>query len=404
MSEESPLRDEATETELASVKEAEADQEAVAVEEQEPEEPPVPAAVKQWVPLSGGACDARFGFGVLDELESMLRSVSGRPHRAALLAPSSFDEGLVERVRRELTSAGFEVARIELEAVGGVRSMNTAAQLARHLDDAGISVDDIVCAVGSTDLLSLAAFVCQSWCGGTPLVSVAGDLSTLVEAVATPRGLDVSRHEQMVTVSPWCRHIVCDFDLVSLDPSQEDVMLTRSFMVQAAMLDSVEGFTKLWDRSLEIAGGDLFALSDQLAETLKARGRTSSSTSLALRQSLRYGNELARALARLTKAPRSILLAEGLRFAARLSAGMERFEVDDVMAQDELLERLGIGYLEEDLDAEQLVRTFRDECFVRSSRLQVALPEKLGRVRLANVTDELLEAHLGGFCATRSAQ
>lgn len=365
--------------------------------------PPRPDPVKQWVPLSGGACDARFGFGTSDQMEAMFRTVTGRPHRAALLTTDSFDAGLVEGVRRSLTSAGFEVARLQLPLDRPLRTMGRASELAGLLDQAAIGADDMVCAVGSCDLFSLAAYVSQSWCSGTPLVSVAADLSSLIESVATPRGLDVGSHAQMVAVKPWCRHIVADFDTLDLDPAGEDVLFSRTLMVQAAMVESERGFSALWDRSLDLAAGDLFALSDQVAEAVKARGRVTSSTSLALRQSLRYGTELARALARLCQAPRSVLLAEGMRFAARLAAGMERFEVDDVLAQDELLDRLGAGYLEEDLDPSLLARTFREECLIRSSRLQVALPEKLGRVRLANVTDDLLEAHLGGFCATRSA-
>ena len=78
-------------------------------------------AVRQWVSVSGGACDARLGHGViLGEAGSLFRVAVGRPRRAALVTATT-DEELVELTRRELSSEGCEVAGLTLSDTGEMR-------------------------------------------------------------------------------------------------------------------------------------------------------------------------------------------------------------------------------------------------------------------------------------------
>ena len=359
-------------------------------------------AVRQWVSASGGACDARLGHGViLGEAGSLFRAAVGRPRRAALVTATT-DEELVELTRRELSSEGFEVAGITLSETGEMRCLSEATQLVDSLAQAGITADDLVVAVGDCDLLSLLSAVCGSWCAGTPLAGVATDLVCAIEAVPTPRGLDAAGHAQMLEVRPWCHYLLVDFDHIELALRDERVREALALMVVTAMADSEQSFSRLWDRSLDIVEGDVLALEEQVVDTLKTRGRLVSSTALAVRQSLHYASELPRAISQLFDAAGSTLLAEGMRFSARIAAGEGTLPVDDVFTQDELLDRLGLAQVEADLDADRLLAVFKEECFVRSRRLQMALPQRLGCVRLSNVTDTLLGEHLKAFCASRA--
>lgn len=94
--------------------------------------------------------------------------------------------------------------------------------------------------------------------------------------------------------------------------------------------------------------------------------------------------------------------AEALRFQARLSAGEGHFDVDDVLAQDELLDRLELPTLSARVDPDELVAAVREERFVRTNRFLLGLPRKLGRVRLAAVSDELIAEHVAAWCASRA--
>ena len=170
------------------------------------------------------------------------------------------------------------------------------------------------------------------------------------------------------------------------------------------MAENENTFSRLWDCADEIASGEKSVLIEEAVDILKARGRLASSTAIAVRQSLGFGQTFVRALSRLVPASeRSVLLAEALRFSARLSAGMGQLSVDDVLAQDELLETLGLGELAADVEPEAMVDALKSERFLRTNRFLLALPQVIGRVRLSSVPDDLLAEHAGAFCDAHRA-
>ena len=358
---------------------------------------------RQWISLPGGSCDARMGTGVLDEASPLLKGAVGRPRVAALTFADGTDADLVELMRRQLTDAGFEVSQTSVPAGSQARTMDSVVALMGFLAEGGITSDDLVVAIGDADVLSLASYVCAQWCGGTPLVTVPINQTALLEAGITPRGIDVGSRERVLTLRPAVKHMLFDMGFALGDTVGEDALMARVLMVVTAMCDSETSFSKLWDRTEAICAGDREILGEQLQETLKLRGKIVSSTAIALRQSLSYGEAFAAALQRLVGdvAP-STARAEALRFQARLAAGEGHFEVDDVFAQDELLERLELPMLHATVDPQELVAAVREERFARSNRFLLGLPRKLGRVRLAAVTDELLAEHVAAWCATRA--
>ena len=166
--------------------------------------------------------------------------------------------------------------------------------------------------------------------------------------------------------------------------------------------DSKNAFATLVDRSEVLGTDDVDTLGDQMLDTFRSRGRIACSNALAVRQSLEYGIPFARALQRL--APEvgfGAALAEGLRFESRLSAGEGTCEVETVLTQDALLARLGLDELQVDVDAREFAKAIKEECFARSNRFMLVLPQDLGKVRLTSVSDELLEEHLSAWCAAR---
>ncbi|WP_058269987.1 dehydroquinate synthase/iron-containing alcohol dehydrogenase family protein [Olsenella massiliensis] len=363
-----------------------------------------PSVMRQWVASPGGACDARIGHGALGEGAAIFRTAVGKPRRALLVSREGDDGELVELTRRELSSAGFDVRAHVPGAGRRTRSLEGYESLARALAANGITSDDLVVVVGGTDLASLASAVAGVWCAGTPLAVVADDLSCAIECAVTPRGIDVGERRQALRGAPWCRILIVDFDHLDHDLAADATRSALALMVASAVADSEQSFSRLWDASLQMTGEQGAAvLEEQVADALKTRGRLMSSTAIVTRQSLRYGTELAEALRGMCDAAEGTLLAEGMRFSARLSAAQGELSVDDVLAQDELLERLGLLCLGQSLDAAALLERLIGGCLARSNRMQLALPRSLGRVRMSNVTRELLREHVEAFCASRLA-
>lgn len=359
-------------------------------------------AARQWVSLPGGSLDVRLGTGVIDGASALLKGSVGRPRIAALMSGANVDEELTERLRRQLTDAGFQVTLIEVPAGPDARTLEASGELFSRLAEMGLTADDLIVATGDADVCSVASYVATQWCAGTTLVTAPTTQLGLVEAAVTPRPMDVGDSRAMLSVRTGVKHVLFDTDVVFDSPVQEDVLMSRVLMVVTAMCDSEKTFERLWDRAEALCAGDAETLCEQLRDTVKTRGKILSSTALALRQSLSYGEAFARALMGLdaTVAP-STARAEALRFQARLAAGEGMFAVDDVLAQDELLEMLELPVAQVSIAPDALIEAVRKERFKRSNRFLLGLPRKLGRVRLAAVTDELIAEHVAAWCASR---
>ena len=357
-------------------------------------------SARQWVVVRGTSMDLRVGTGILSEFPRVLRSAAGRPHACALVHEGDVSDDVVRVLHDNLCDQGFRVSTLSLGAVGC--DLAEVERLNVMLRDARITSDDIVLAVGGLKTLSVASFVCSSWLGGTQLAEVPTDLASAVVAATTPRALDSAGLERVVSQDATARYTMIDLDLIDADPTGESALLAFALMVQTAMCDSDRSFGRLWDAADAIAAGDVDALIAQLQDTLKSRGKISSATSAALRQSLEFGTTFADALHSLApEVPRSTALADGMRFAARLGVAQETLSIDDMLAVDEVLERLGLDTTRSTVDPTALADRIRENRFLSTNRFMLAVPRGLGRVRLAVMTDELLAEHAAAWCASR---
>ena len=386
-----------------TVEPADAESEAVPAEtaDAEPEPPAEPRRARQWVNLRNSSMDVRAGRGICSSVAHDLRSAVGKPHDCAVVFEASAPEEVIRQLRFGLSDQGFTVREIELSEVSC--DLASVASLDERLAESGITSDDLVVAVGGLETLSLASFACASWCGGVSLAEVPLDLPSAIVAGATPRSLDLPGLPRMVGQPGSTRFSLIDTSLFDCDPAGEEVRHAFALMVATAMCDSDKAFGRLWDAADDLVSGDAEVLVTQLLDTMKSRGRVVSSTSLATRQSIEYGTSFAAALRSLVgpAVPASALLADGLRFAARLGVATDALTVDDMLTQDELLERLGVGTTEVAVDPDELVSALRSERYQRTNRFMLGLPRAVGRVRLAVVTGELLAEHAAAWCAMR---
>lgn len=364
-----------------------------------------PVALKrQWIPITGGSCDVRMGAGALDAAATLFKAAVGSPKRCMVVLRASDEQSVGETLRRQLVNVGFEVSWHVL-GEGRVCSLNEALVLSEAFAAHGITADDLCCAYGDAQVLSLCSYVCAHWCGTTTLVAIPTNEIALLEGSLVPSALDVAGKRGIMAAPACARHALVDYDLVLSAPGSASATYARALMVAAAMCGSERAFSDLWDGAEGIAAGDEEALVAQLMATAKSRGQTLSSTAAAVRQSLGYGQSFANALAHVTKCPleRGLLVAEGMRFSARLSVGLEKLSVDDMLAQDELLETLGVDGVTCDVRPDELVAALKDELLTRGNRAMQLVPLSIGRVRLATIPDDLLLEHAGAWCAVHAA-
>lgn len=358
---------------------------------------------RQWVTLRGSSMDLRVGAGIVDNIAHDISSAIGRPRACALAVEPGAPADLVETLRRGLTDQGFQVYGFDLPAGDEAHAFSSIEKVFAGLAEAGITSDDLVVAVGHEGALSLAGAACAHWCGQVMIAEVPLDLASAITAAVTPRGLDAAGSPRMVVLDGTARFEICDLDVLLANSTEEDVLFARAMMVAAAMADSDKAVGALWDAADEVAAGDKCALVTALTECIRSRGKVVSSSSVAIRQSAEYGQTLRRALRAVLREgePESALLADAMRFAARLSVAGENLSIDDMFTQDELLERLGLGTVKAAVDADELVAAIQQERFARTNRFMLALPRALGRVRLTAVETDTLSEHVRAWCASR---
>lgn len=372
-------------------------------------EPPAPLALRQTVSLNGASCDCRFGDEVLDRFGRDLRVSVGRPGRALLVVETGADIDLVTKIRHEATDSGFMVSEMTLEALEDGPSVAQAVALYETMAADHITGGDAVVAVGGATTLSACAFAASTWCGGATVAGIPTSLDALVRCPARPLALNVAGETAMVSGRPrlaLCYGTPQTTKALSLDDRS---LLARAYEVQGAVCESKEGFNNLVMRSEAIAAGDIEAIGRQALDTARGIGRVASSTSVAVRQSLVYGETFAEGLRALVgdALPQWALLGEGMRFSARLAVGVVHGDVDFVFTQDALLDRLGLPAIDgsvlppEALDPEVLEAAIKEAALRRSNRYLFAVPYAVGRVRQTAAPDDVLAENLAGWCASK---
>ena len=386
--------------------EAEAVAEEVAAEPKpEPEVKEYLRPVRQWITLKSGSLDQRVGLDIVEKIGKDSKSLTGLPRLALVAHTPSTSEDLLEELRRSLVGAGF---RVEFDKLGEGRAARTLAEanaLMLRLSEHGITGDDIVVAVGDASALSVASYVCSSWFSGTVLIQVATDLEASIVAGTTPYALDVPGAPGAIVRDGSCRMSVTDFAYLEYGTGSEPELMARAIMAAGAILESEHTFAHLYDRAEKVAAGIREDVCQQIAESVRTRGRTISNASVAVRQSIAYGDIVAAAFQNLVPdAAPSTCLAEALRFCARIGVSESAFPIDDMLAQDEMLDALGLGTLSVDLDPQDLYDAIKGECLRRSNRFMLLIPQSLGRVRIMSVDEDRLFDHCCAWCASHASE
>lgn len=346
--------------------------------------------------------DVRLGYGALDELAKFFSGAVGKPCRAFLLSSSSVEGEVLLKVRRALVDAGFRVSEAAVEDSAALR-VDSAVSLYADLAVSGITGEDLIVGVGGHEVCSLASYVSRTWRGGVSCSLVPVTLDAMMSCATQMTPLAVEGDDAAVSIAPEVSLVVCELDLVSgrgVDENGWGYVL----MCAAHLSESRACWDGFGATVQGVVDGSEASVIEALSTTLTARLNIAKSVSPSARRATLFGQTTARALASCWSGdlpPRYLLLAEGMRFEARLAIDVCDFSVDEVFALDDHLEDLGVGGLSFDIDVDTFIEALRAERFRRANRFQLALPKYPGVIRLSSVEDEVLERHARAFLASR---
>jgi hypothetical protein len=375
-----------------------------AVEPATTSEPEPEPLRRQWIALSAGSCDLRVGAQALLQFGHICKSQVGIPHTMTLLYDDAVDTDTLDELRRQTTSAGFELVEAHLEHMN--YTLSSVDAICRILLEHHITADDMICATGSACTLQLCEYAARTWCSGVRFMALPIDISGLICATTQPEALSCSNSTAMISIPSQADHVLFDTAYVPRDLACPQARFMRVMMVASAMAESQSQFGTLWDNAYTIMHDDPEELIDYAIEGIKLRGRMLASSALSIRQAAAYGEIISRALIRASHnaIDPALAYAEALRFSARLAVSLEALSVDDCLAQDELLSRFEIPWARIDIKPAELQQELHNECFLRSHKCMLPLPQTIGRVRMTNVTPELLAEHTCAWCDAHATQ
>lgn len=352
--------------------------------------------------LGSHSTDFRSGFGAFAELSKLFAGAVGRPCRAFIVSDAGLDEDRLTQVRHSLTDAGYQLGLMNIEARDAC-TLSSYGELASRLGSEGITSEDLIVGVGGREICSLASFSARTWLGGVACALVPTTLDAMVCAPTQGIPISIAAGCDAIDLAPEASLVVCDLDFVG-GASVERNGMGYVLMTAAHLAESRKCWESFESTATGLSAGDATALNEAMSATQTSRLNTVKSASPSARRAFMYGDTTARALARCLECddvPAYRLLAEGMRFEARLAVDICDFSVDEMFAQDDRFEDLGIEELSFEIGSAAFVEALHVERFARSNRFQLALPKHPGIIRLASVDDETLERHARAFLASR---
>lgn len=358
---------------------------------------------RQLLNFKSKSTDCRVGSGAFYDLPRFLKGVVTVPKRSVVVCRSNTRDRYGETVERSLVDAGFSVSYFCIDDAMLANTLPQAVRLFEMLEAESVTSDDAIVALGDRDIAALACWCANSWCAGTSSVIIPTTLASMVCSTTVMHGLSVSSSDDMLSLAPRAELCVTDIDLLA-DNSPEELREGYVELLLSMLADSRRKWDGFADLMPGILDGDEVACIEAICQAQSARKDVVGAVNISARAGLDFGLTTARALKRLlgNDIPRYQLLAEGMRFEARVAVDAVDFKVDDVFEIDDRLEDLGVDELPFDLDLDTFVDALRAERFKRSNRFMLALPPCVGGIRLATVEDEILERHARAYLASRS--
>ena len=358
---------------------------------------------RQLLNFGGRSVDFRVGAEALHDFSRVLRGTVGMPVRAFVISGATVEDDVLERVRREVIDAGFDLTVWRAPASDEAMTPASLTAALAAIAQAGITADDVIVGLGDVAATSLTCYAARLWCGGTPAVLVPTCLEGMVTAATEALPLAVPGCDMRVGCRPEPAMVFCDLSLLDgpADPAGTVPMLG------AALADSRRSWERLKAQAPRLGKGDPATILDVLCIAQTARRAVVASANPSARHGLLYGVTTARALdAALRAQGREVpwwhLLAEGMRFEARLATEAGKLPVDEVFDQDDCLEDLGVAELAFTLDADSFIEAIERENARWANRLFFALPKAFGTIRLTKVDDEVLRRHAEAYLASRA--
>lgn len=285
------------------------------------------------------------GPGIVERLPDLLPRESRQVAIVADRAVATFARGVVADVRR----AGRQVEVVWLDGGEAVKTWAVAGRLLERLAAAGMERSDCLVAVGGGSIGDLAGFVASAYHRGIALVQVPTTLLAMVDsAIGGKTGVNLRRGKNLAGAFWQPRAVLCDLEVLAGLPERPYRAAFAEIVKYGAIAD-VGVLASLEEDVDDLLRRDLDALTwvVRRCASIKAGVVADDERESGRRAILNYGHTIGHALETCTGHSDVLLHGEavacGMRVAGRLSTRLRDCPPEDVVRQDDLLARFGLG-------------------------------------------------------------
>ena len=362
------------------------------------------------------AYDIRVGEGMLERLGQDVRAcaAAARASQAAVVTDANVGPLYASRAAAALRQAGLSAHVLTIPAGETSKTIDVATELWQALAQLGCTRDTVVVSLGGGVVGDIAGFVAATYMRGVPLVHVPTTLLAMIDAsVGGKTALDLSQGKNLVGAFKQPEYVCADLTTLSTLPP-EHWASGLGELAKMAVITSDDFFFWLTDHAGDLADGQRAleehpdVLAEAVTRAIAAKVDIVAADELdakGIRAQLNYGHTLGHALEACSgyAVAHGLAVAEGMRFAARLAAGVCGTSLDVVGAQDDLLAALSIPHLPLAPDADELLTCMHADKKAHAGTIRFVLPVDIGQCALRDVDDKTLATHLSAWAAQRKA-
>lgn len=350
--------------------------------------------------------DVLIGQGVLSSLGSELRNLCLSTNHVLIITDSEVSGRYLPQAKYSLEQASFQVDVITIPSGEEAKSLACISEVWQAMADCGLTRDSVVIALGGGVVGDLAGFSASTFMRGVPFVQVPTTLLSMVDSsVGGKTAINLPSGKNLVGSFYQPLFVCADVALLPSLPDRE-WLCGCGEIAKTAVIDSLDFFNWLSNHADEMKARIPVVVEEAIERCIRFKSSVviaDKHETSGIRECLNYGHTLAHAIE--TYAGYGVYshghaVAQGMRFAARLSAGLGKTDLDFVLQQDELLNQLGFPEISLDASVEELMKIMKHDKKVRLGNLRFVVPCAIGSWEVLEISDEVVSQYVSAWLAS----
>ena len=351
--------------------------------------------------------DVRIGPRVLDGLGRKVRELLPSCSHVAVIGDANVAPLYGARAKEALNQEGLSVTEITVPAGEDSKSLAVLAEIWQALASKKLDRSCCIVSLGGGVASDLAGFAAAAYLRGVACIHVPTSLLAMVDAsVGGKTGVNLPAGKNLVGAFKQPAYVCADTATLATLPEREWTCGWAE-VAKTAVLDSDEFFFWLDGASAQLRAHDDDAVREAITRCVVFKAdvvaRDEEETQ-DVRACLNLGHTLGHALEACTgygTCSHGEAVAEGMRFAARLSAAVAGASLEFVQAQDELLDKLGLESLPFSVPPRELIDCMHGDKKVHDGQIRFVLPTDIGSWEVRPVADDVVLEHLDAWARSK---